>query len=169
MRNKTTITKKITFCAMLSALGALSLIITNIFPTVTAFFYLFSTFFAYVATEEYGIRYGVATCAVITLLGFILVASKVDMIAYAVIIAHYPIVKHIIDHKVFSKVIRWIVKLCWVSLLSIVAYFIMVQFAPFEDALWLLYILLMAIVVLYDIVLERAIQFYAIRLRRFKF
>jgi len=52
MRKSTTLTKKITFCAMLSALGALSLLITNILPTVTAFFYLFSTFFTYVATEE---------------------------------------------------------------------------------------------------------------------
>ncbi|MBR5239888.1 MAG: hypothetical protein IKW04_04880 [Clostridia bacterium] len=169
MRRSTTLTKKITFCAMLSALGALSLLITNILPTVTAFFYLFSTFFTYVATEEYGIRYGISTCVVITLLGFILVASKVDMVAYAIVITHYPIVKHIVDHKVFSKAIRWVIKLVWVSLLAVAAYFVMIQFAPFEDALWLLYVLLMAVIVLYDIVLERAIQFYAIRLRRFKF
>ena len=153
---------------MLYALGVISLLITNIFPTVTAFFFLFSTFFTYVATEEYGIRYGIATCAVITLLGFILVADFVTMIGYAVIITHYPIVKHIVDHKVFSKAIRWIIKLIWASLLSVVAYFIMVQFAPFEDALWLLYVLLMAVMVLYDIVLERAIMFYDIRLRKFK-
>ncbi len=161
-------TKKITFCAMLSALGALSLIITNILPTVTAFFFLFSTFFTYIATEECGIRYGISTCAVITLLGFLLVADFVTMIGYAVIITHYPIVKHIVDHKIFSKSIRWVVKLLWVSLLSVAAYFIMVQFAPFEDALWLLYVLLIAVFVLYDTVLERGIQFYAIRLRKFK-
>ena len=154
---------------MLSALGALSLLITNILPTVTAFFYLFSTFFTYVATQEYGVRYGIATCAVITLLGFVLVASKMDMVAYAIVITHYPIVKHIVDHKIFSKAIRWVIKLVWVSLLSVAAYFVMILFAPFEDALWLLYVLLMAVIVLYDNVLDRAIQFYAIRLRRFKF
>ncbi len=154
---------------MLSALGVLSLLITNILPTVTAFFFLFSTFFTYVATEEFGIRYGIATCAVITLLGFVLVADFVTMLGYAIIITHYPIVKHIIDHKIFSKAIRWIVKLLWASLLSVAAYFVMVQFAPFEDALWLLYVLLIAVMVLYDIVLERAIGFYAIRLRKFKF
>ncbi len=166
---QTSFTKKITFCAMLSALGVLSLLITNILPTVTAFFFLFSTFFTYIATEEYGVRYGIATCAVITLLGFMLVTDFVTMIGYATIITHYPIVKHIIDHKIYSKPIRWIIKLLWASLLSVAAYFMMVQFAPFEDALWLLYVLLMAVMVLYDIVLERAIQFYAIRLRRFKF
>ena len=154
---------------MLSALGVLSLLITNILPTVTAFFFLFSTFFTYIATEEFGIRYGIATCAVITLLGFVLVADFVTMLGYAIIITHYPIVKHIIDHKIFSKAIRWVVKLLWASLLSVAAYFVMVQFAPFEDALWLLYVLLMAVMVLYDIVLERAIGFYAIRLRKFKF
>lgn len=153
---------------MLSALGALSLLITNILPTVTAFFYLFSTFFTYVATQEYGVRYGIATCAVITLLGFVLVASKVDMVAYAIVITHYPLVKHIVDHKIFSKAIRWVIKLVWVSLLSVAAYFVMILFAPFEDALWLLFVLLMAVIVLYDNVLDRAIQFYAIRLRRFK-
>ncbi|MBQ7792784.1 MAG: hypothetical protein IJ367_04780 [Clostridia bacterium] len=162
-------TKKLTFCAMLSVLGALSLIITNILPTVTAFFFLFSTFFTYVATEECGICYGLSTCAVITLLGFLLVGDFVTMIGYAVIVTHYPIVKHLVDHKVFSKALRWIIKLVWVTFLSAVAYFIMVQFAPFEEALWLLYILLMAVFVLYDMVLDRAIQFYAIRLRKFKF
>lgn len=154
---------------MLAALGALSLIITNILPTVTAFFFLFSTYFTYIATEECGIRYGIATCAVITLLGFILVVSKVDMIAYAVIFTHYPMMKHLVDHKVFSKPIRWIIKLVWVSLLSVIAYFIMIQFAPFEDALWLLYLLLMAVFVLYDMVLDKGILFYAIRLRKIKF
>lgn len=163
------VTKKITFCAMLSALGALSLLITNILPTVTAFFFLFSTYFTYIATEECGIRYGLSTCAVITLLGFVLVASKVDMVAYAVIFTHYPIIKHIVDHKIFSKMVRWIIKLVWMSLLSVIAYFIIIQFAPFEDALWLLYVLLLAVVVLYDIVLEKGILFYAIRLRKFKF
>ena len=154
---------------MLSALGALSLLITNILPTVTAFFFLFSTYFTYIATEECGIRYGLSTCAVITLLGFVLVASKVDMVAYAVIFTHYPIIKHIVDHKIFSKMVRWIIKLIWMSLLSVIAYFIMIQFAPFEDALWLIYLLLLAVVVLYDIVLEKGILFYAIRLRKFKF
>ena len=169
MRRSTSLTKKITFCAMLSALGALSLLITNILPTVTAFFYLFSTFFTYVATEEYGIRYGISTCVVITLLGFLLVADFVAMIGYAVIFTHYPIVKHIVDHKVFSKVVRWVIKLIWASLLAVAAYFLMKQFAPFEEAIYLLYAALMAVMVLYDIVLEKGIQFYAIRLRRFKF
>ncbi len=162
-------TKKLTFCAMLSALGALSLLITNILPTVTVCFFLFSTFFTYVATKECGIRYGIATCAVITLLGFVLVLNKVDMAAYAIIVTHYPIVKDIVDHKVFSKTIRWILKILWVSLLSVVAYFIIVQFSPFEDALWLLYVLLLAIFVMYDIVLDKCIMFYAIKLRKFKF
>ena len=61
------------------------------------------------------------------------------------------------------------VKLGWVNLLSVIAYFLMVQIAPFEDALWLLYVLLMAVFVLYDMALDKGILFYAIRLRKIKF
>lgn len=164
-----TITKKITICAMLSALGTLSLLITNILPTVTVFFFLFSTFFTYIATEECGMRYGFSTCAVITMLGFVIVANKVDMVAYSVIFTHYPLVKHFVDHKISKKTIRWVIKLLWMSLLSIVAYYIIVQFAPFEETLWLMYLLLVAVFVMYDIILEKGILFYAIRLRKFKF
>ncbi|MBQ7950954.1 MAG: hypothetical protein IJ278_04465 [Clostridia bacterium] len=159
-------TKKLTFCAMLSVMGALSLLLTNIFQTTTLFFFLFSTLFCYIATVEHGVRYGLMTCATVTLLGFLLVGNKVSMAAYAIMVSHYPIVKYIIDHKIYRKSLRWLAKICWVTLLSFAAYLILKQFLVMDAALWLLYLLGLLSFVLYDIALEKGILFYAVRLRK---
>ena len=162
-------TKKLTFCAMLSVLGAFSLLLTNVFQTVTLFFFLFSTWFAYIATEEHGIRYGWMTYLVITLLGFVLVANKVSMAAYAIMVGHYPMIKHWIEHKWDKKIFRWGAKLLWITLCTGVAYFILKQFIVLDAAIYLLYLLGLLSFVLYDVALGKAMIFYMIYLRKFKF
>ena len=161
-------TKKLTFCAMLSLMGALCLLLSNIFQTTTLFLFLFSTLFCYIATAEHGVRYGLMTYITITLLGFLLVGNKVTMTAYAIMVGHYPVVKYLIDRKINQKWIRWLVKLCWITLLATVCYLILKQFLVMDAALWLLYLLGLAAFVLYDIALEKGILFYAVRIRKLK-
>lgn len=153
---------------MLSLMGALSLLLTNIFQTVTLFLFLFSTLFCYIATVEHGVKYGLMTYVSVTLLGFLLAGDKISMTAYAVMVGHYPVVKYITDHKIYRKWIRWVIKLCWITLLATICFFILKQFLVLDAALWLLYFLGILCFVLYDIALEKGILFYAIRIRKLK-
>ncbi len=161
-------TKKLTFCAMLSVLGTLCLLLANLLQTNTIFLYLFSTLFCYIATEEHGIRYGFLTYAVVTLLGFLLVANKWSMVAYAVIIGYYPILKHVIEHKLYSPLLRWIVKLAVVAALATISYGFLRQFLTISFSLPLLFVIGIVVFVIYDIVLGMGISFYVIRLRKWK-
>ena len=160
-------TKKLTFCAMLSVLGALCLLLANLLQTTTIFLYLFSTLFCYIATQEHGIRYGLVTYVTVTLLGFLLVADKISMMAYAAI-GYYPVLKHLIDHKVCRKAIRWIWKLGYVALLTAIACVFFRQLIAVELPLLPVLAIGVVVFIVYDIMLGMGIGFYALRLRQWK-
>lgn len=161
-------TKKLTFCAMLSVLGALCFLLANLLQTSTIFLYLISTLFCYIATEEHGIRYGLLTYMVTTLLGLLLAANKWSIVAYSIIVGYYPVAKHIIEHKIYRPVFRWMVKLLFVSALAGISYILLQQFFIISLPLPLLFAAGLVIFILYDIALGIGIQFYAIRLRKWK-
>lgn len=159
-------TKKIAFCAMLSALGILSLILANVLQANTIFLYLFSTLFCYIATEECGLKYGFITYAVVTLLGFFLVANKMSMLGYAVMVGYYPVVKHVIEHWNLAKLWKWCLKLLFAGVVSFFAYGIAKQLIRLP------FVLLLfggaVLFVIYDMALTIGIRFYVLRLRKWK-
>jgi len=161
-------TKKITFCSMMSALGILCLLLSNIVQTNTIFLYLFSTLFIYICTEEYGIKYGLVTYAVVSLAGFMIVADKLSIISYIIIVGYYPVVKHIIDHINTSKILKWVLKLVFALGISTAALFMLKSLMPENLNLMFLYPAGIAVFVIYDIMLNVGIKFYVLKLRKFK-
>lgn len=153
---------------MLAVLGVLCILLSDVLTTNTVFFYLFSTLFCYIATEEYGIRYGIITYAAITLLGFLLSADKLSMAAYALIAGYYPIVKHMIEHRIINRTLRWGVKLAFIMLMATIVFFLFRQFLTIAFSLPLLFLIGLIVFIIYDIALEIGIKFYVIRLRKFK-
>ena len=161
-------TKKITFCSMMSALGILCLLLSNIVQTNTIFLYLFSTLFIYICTEEYGIKYGLVTYAVVSLAGFMIVADKLSIISYIMVVGYYPVIKHIIDHFNINKILKWVLKLAFALGISTAALFMLKSMMPENLNLMLLYPAGVAVFVIYDIMLNVGIKFYVLRLRKFK-
>ena len=167
-------TKKLTFCSMMSVLGIICLMLSNILQANTIFLYLFSTLFSYISTEEYGIKFGLLTYAVISLAGFFIVADKLSIIAYIIVVGYYPVIKHIIDHFNIHKIIKWILKIVFALAIATVAIFILNIFftedisALLNSNLALLYTAGIAVFVIYDTVLAMGIKFYALRLRKLK-
>ena len=92
--------KKLSFCSLMSVLGIISLAITLALPANKIFFYLLSTMFTYICVEEYGIKYGLMTFAVISVGGFLVLPEKLGVLAYAIAVGYYPAVKHFILHRV---------------------------------------------------------------------
>ena len=161
-------TKKITFCSMMAALGILCLLLSNIVQTNTIFLYLFSTLFIYICTEEYGIKYGLITYAVVSLAGFMIVADKPSIISYIIVVGYYPVIKHIIDHLNINKILKCILKLIFALGISTAALFILKSMMPENLNLMFLYPVGVAVFVIYDIMLNVGIKFYVLRLRKFK-
>lgn len=159
-------TKKLTFCAMLAVMGAGCLLASNLLQSNTVFLYLFSTLFCYIATVEYGYRYGVMTATVVTVLGFLTVSNKISMAFYTGVAAYYPIIKHVTEHKLSNKALRWVLKLLWIALSAAAAYLILRQFLTVKLPLYLLFLGGMAVFVIYDIALTMGIRFYEYRLKQ---
>lgn len=161
-------TKKITFCSMMAALGILCLLLSNIVQTNTIFLYLFSTLFTYICTQEHGIKYGLITYGAISLVGFMIVADKPSIISYIIVVGYYPVIKHIIDHLNINKILKWVLKLIFALGISTAALFILKTMLPEDSNLMLLYPLGITVFVIYDIMLNVGIKFYVLRLRKFK-
>lgn len=161
-------TKKITFCSMMAVLGILCLVLSNFLQTNTIFLYLFSTVFTYIATEEHGIKYGLLTFAVISLAAFMLVADKVSIGAYIIVVGYYPVVKHIIDHFNINKYLKWILKIFFAISVATIAVFMLQSFLIGDMNFKILYPAGIAVFVVYEIMLNMAIKFYALRLRKLK-
>ena len=161
-------TKKTTFCAMMAVLAILCLMVSNVLQANTIFLYLFSTLFTYICTEEHGIKYGILTYAVISLVGFMIVADKVSIIAYIIIVGYYPVIKHIIDHLGTNKYIKWLLKIIFAVAVATVALLILKAYLPSDMNLFFLYPIGVAVFIIYDIALTMGIKFYVLRLRKFK-
>ena len=153
---------------MMAVLGILCLVLSNVFQTNTIFLYLLSTMFTYICTEEHGVKYGLLTYAVITLAGFMTVANKAGIAAYAIVAGYYPVVKHIIEHLNISKLVKWVIKLVFAVVISSVAYWILKHFIVFNISLVFAFPAGAAVFIIYDIVLTLGIMFYTLRLRNFK-
>ncbi len=158
-------TKKLTFCSMMAVFGILCLILSNIIPTNTIFLYLLSTMFAYIATEEHGVKYGLLTCTVIAFAGYILVVDKVSIISYIIIAAYYPVIKHLIEHIEMARPLKTITKTLYAVIVATVANKLLLVL-PYTS-LWI-YLTGIIIFLIYDKVLEIGIKFYALRLRKYK-
>ncbi len=161
-------TRKLTFCALLSVLGFLCLLLGNLFSWNTVFLVLCSTLFCYIATEEYGVRYGLMTYAVITLLGFLLVSNKLTMTAYGMIVGYYPVVKHLVEHHINQKWLRWVIKAAIVLSTAGLCYTFFQQLFTENLPTILLFAGGFVIFVIYDVMLTVGIRFYALRLRKHK-
>ena len=160
--------KKISFCSLMAVLGIISLILTVFLRANTVFLYLLSTIFTYICTEEYGVKYGLLTCAVISLAGFIILPEKITLGLYAVTVSYYPAVKHIIEHLNFSRAMKWLMKILFAVAVSSVAFIVFSRFLTLKISFWIIYPLALAVFVLYDIALTIGIKFYALRLRKFR-
>lgn len=161
-------TKKTTFCAMMSVLGILCLMLSNILQANTIFLYLFSTLFTYICTEEHGIKFGLLTYAVISFIGFMIVADKLSIIAYIIVVGYYPVIKHIIDHFNINKIIKWLLKIAFAVAVATVALFLLKAYLTEDINLLFLYPLGVVVFIVYDIALTMGIKFYVLRLRKFK-
>ena len=160
--------KKISFCALMSVFGILCVFVANILTTNTIFLLLLSTLFTYISTEEYGIKYGLLTFAVITLVSYFIYANKITVGLYAVMVGYYPVIKHMVEHMNISMALKWFVKVLVIFIIALVSYWVFKQFVALKLPVVLIFVAGVAVFVIYDIFLTMGIKFYALKLRKFR-
>lgn len=161
-------TKKLTVCAMLSALGVVLLWIGSAIEVVDVSMAVIASLFCVFAVIEYGGSAPWLIFAVTGLLSLILLPQKTPAVLYLLFFGYYPIIKERLEKK--RRMIAWIAKEIVFNgslfLLLILSRFLLM--GSETEPLWMF----VAVVVLaeivfpvYDIALTRLISFYLFRIR----
>jgi len=90
-------TRKIALSGILTAMGAVALILENIAPTGKLGFYVFAGFLISVVIMECGLSYGWISFGAASLIAFILVPEKTAVIPYVLFFGIYSIIKNYIE------------------------------------------------------------------------
>ena len=161
-------TKKLTVCAMLSALGVVLLWLGSAVEVVDVSMAVVASLFCVFAVIEYGGAAPWLIFSVTGLLSLILLPQKTPAILYLLFFGYYPIIKERLEKK--RRMIGWIAKEIVFNgalfLLLILSRFLLM--GSETEPLWMF----VAVVVLaeiafpvYDMALTRLISFYLFRVR----
>lgn len=156
-------TKYITFCALLSALSVVMLLLGSLLGILDLTAVIISSVFLLIAREELGYK-AVSIYLVTLVIGIIIPMTFVAAIEYA-IIAVYPLLKPFFDKQ--SVALRWTLKVAYILLAS-VGIFLVSRFLVAEAPLWmdiLLAVGCLVIFFLYDLLLFRFSMYYGFTLR----
>ncbi len=170
-KNNTASTKKLTVCAMLSALGVVLLYIGSFVEVMDISMAVIASLFCVIAVIEYGKSAPWMIYGVTSVLALILLPNKTPAAFYAFFFGFYPVLKEKLEK--LPRVPAWVLKLvifniCFV-LIIIAAYVVMWSQSDVQALspilLGVMAVLAQAVFVLYDIALTRLISFYIVKLR----
>ena len=166
-------TKKLTVCAMLSALGVVLLLLGSFVEVVDLSMAAIASLLCVFAVVEYGGAAPWLVYAVTGVLSFVLLPNKTPAAMYVVFLGYYPIIKEKIER--LKNPIAWLCKeLVFNASLAVLLLAFKFLIMPTVNYAWWIYLGIVALAevvfVLYDIALTRLITFYIVNLRhRFRF
>ena len=162
-------TRKLTVCAMLSALGVVLLWLGSVVEVVDVSMAVIASLLCVFAVIEYGGGAPWMVFAVTAILSLILVPQKTPAVMYAIFFGYYPILKEKLER--LPKLVAWLSKeaIFNVALILMLVLSRFLLFGSETQATWLyIAVALLAELVfpLYDVALTRLISFYIYHLRR---
>ena len=175
-RNTSKSTKRLTVCAMLSALGVVLLYIGSLVEALDLSAAVLASLACIIAVIEYGKGAPWAIYGVTSVLSLILLPIKTPAAFYAIFFGFYPILKEKIERR--PRLLQWVIKEAIFNISLVIMGFAVYFLSTTGDNLLLENPLIIAATVvlaelafvLYDIALTRMITFYIIKLRnRLKF
>lgn len=122
--NKTTF--RLSFCAVVSALGTALMMVTSLVPVGAYALPCFAGILLVSIVIEYGKKWAFTSYAVISILSLILVGDKEAVVYFIMIFGYYPIIKNILEQKINTKILRYILKLLIFNVAIIISFFVVI-------------------------------------------
>lgn len=163
-------TKKLTVCAMLSALGVVLLWLGSAIEVVDVSMAVIASLFCVFAVIEYGGSAPWLVFLVTGVLSLILLPQKTPAVMYLLFFGYYPILKEKLEKK--RKLTAWIFKELLFNaaliLMLVLSRFLLMGSGEMQSAWIFLAVALLAEVVfpVYDLALTRLISLYLFHLRK---
>lgn len=150
--------KKTALGGIVTALSALSMIISNIIPVGMYVFPALAGILIYVLSLICGKSYGWSAFAAVGIISFILCADKETVLCYLFLLGYYPMIKSYIE-KIRLKPVAFVLKLAVLNSAAVGIYFLMLyvfsmsqeEFMIFGVSLPLVFLAMLNIVfIVYD-------------------
>ena len=160
--------KRLTVCAMLTALGVIFMGIGALIEVLDISMTVLASLCVIIAIIEYGKGTPWMVYAAISVLSLLIIPSKLPVVFFALFFGFYPILKEMLERK--PKVIRWVLKeiIFNVSLAAMFGAYFWLFFEGNIQVPWMIavaVILSEIIFIIYDIALTRIITVYVIHIR----
>ncbi|MBQ7383790.1 MAG: hypothetical protein IJV72_03255 [Clostridia bacterium] len=163
-------TRKLTICAMMSALGVVTLYLGSLIEVLDISMAVIASLFVIFTVIEYGGAAPWAVYAVTGVLSTVLLPNKFPAAMYLLFFGFYPILKEKIE-RLSSRVWQWVIKeavfnLALVILMFVARWLLFIE-ADIITVIWAVFFLLAnGTFVIFDIALTRLISLYVFKLRR---
>ena len=165
--------KRLTVCAMLSALGVIFLGIGALVEVLDMSMAVLASVCVIIAIIEYGKGAPWMVYATISVLSLLLLPSKFPVALFACFTGFYPILKEKLERK--NAIVRWILKEIIFNV-SLAVIFLLDFFLFFKGTVQVPWMIAVAIIlaelvfILYDKAISKIIRIYVMEIRhRFKF
>ena len=161
-------TKKLSFCAMLTGISLILLLIAGVVPGGRIGIAALAGLLPAAAVLSCGMGWGVMTWLAVSGLGFLILPVRGVAVVYFLLLGHYPILKSLME-RCRSRVLEWALKLVlFYALLCLFFFGFRTLFAeylapPFGMTA-LVFVLGGAAFVMYDIAFSKLIAFYLWRI-----
>ena len=152
-----------TFCAMMTALGVVCLMISSILPGMRIALAAIAGVIAAMTVVQGGLKYGVMTVAATAVLSFLLVPGKEIALLYTAFFGPYTLVKNLIE-RLNSLPLEWVLKLLFCAVDAALLFLFadqVVAMVPeiLTQHIWIFLPAVMAVFAAYDIVFSKLIAY----------
>lgn len=156
-------TKYITFCALMSALSVVFLLLGSLVDIFDITAVVLTSFLVLIAREEMGYK-SLAIYVVTALICIFVLPNKLIAVEY-LIISVYPVIKPLFDKQ--NTAVKWLLKVIYILLAALGIVLAMKFFTPDSPLKWDIIFGLGFVVIffLYDVLLFKFVMYYRFKLR----
>ncbi len=161
-------TRRLTFCAIMTALGVLFLMMGSMMPGMRVAFTAIAGVVAALAVVQGNLAYGLLTVVATAILSALIVPAKEIALLYATFFGPYTLVKNLIE-RLHKLPLEWVLKLLFCGIVAMLLFtfadsvLAMVP-AVLASHIWLFLPVVLVVFAAYDIVFSKLIAYLFQRL-----
>lgn len=177
MREKNTVrnSSKTALGGIVAALSVTMMFLTAVIPTLTYALPAAAGVLLIIVVIDVGKKWAFGVWAAVSILSLLVLPDKEAAVMYVFFFGHYPIVKALLEGKINSKILLWILKLLIFNVSVVAAYLIIIYVfqLPLEEmeefgkwGVWALLGMGNVVFVIYDVALSRLVTLYMLKWRK---
>lgn len=115
---------RIAFCAVIAALSVVMMLITSLIPVGTFALPCIAGALLVAVVIEFGKGWALGVYGIVCLLSFFMAGDKEAVLFFALLFGYYPILKQVIESRIRSRILQYVIKFAVFNMAVIAAFWI---------------------------------------------